>query len=55
MLDLGRHAEFIWLSYGAVALATIVLVVWLIADGRRQQKRLDQLEAQGGRRRGAHG
>lgn len=55
MLDLGRHAEFIWLSYGAVAFVAVALVIWLVVDGRRNRRRLHQLEAQGARRHGSGG
>lgn len=53
MLDLGRHAEFIWLSYGAVTAVVVAIVVWLQIDGRRHLKRLAELESQGVRRRSA--
>jgi heme exporter protein D len=50
-MDLGPHAAFIWLSYVAVALVVGLLVVWLIADGRRQLAALAELEALGVKRR----
>ena len=53
MLDLGKHAIFIWASYGVVFASLIGLVVWLMWDGKRQQSLLDMLEAQGVRRRSA--
>ena len=53
MFDLGRHAEFIWLSYGIVALVAGGLVVWLLVDGRRHARALAALEARGVRRRSA--
>ena len=53
MLDLGRHAEFIWLSYGSAAVVIGALIVWLIIEGRRYARALDALEAQGIRRRSA--
>ena len=52
-MDLGPHAAFIWASYGVVALVLAVMIAWLIADGRYQQRRLDDLEARGVRRRSA--
>lgn len=52
-MDLGPHAAFIWVSYGLVALVLAVMIVWLIADGKLQQRRLQQLEARGIRRRSA--
>ncbi len=50
-MDLGPHAGFIWASYGAVALVLVALLVWLIFDGRRQRRLLEELEARGVRRR----
>lgn len=52
-MDLGPHAAFIWLSYAAVASVIGGLIVWLIADGRRQQSALKALEDRGVRRRSA--
>ena len=51
-MDLGPHAAFIWAAYGAVAIVLVALVGWLLADGRRQQRLLDGIEAETGRRRG---
>ncbi len=53
MLDLGRHAEFIWLSYGIVGLVVGFVIAWLIIDGRRHTRALADLEARGVRRRSA--
>ncbi len=50
-MDLGPHAAFIIASYAIVAIVMAGLVAWLIADGRRQQRVLDDLEARGVRRR----
>lgn len=50
-MDLGPHAAFIWTSYAAVAIVIAALVGWLIADGRRQQAALRDLEQRGVRRR----
>jgi heme exporter protein D len=50
-MDLGPHAAFVWASYGAVAVVLSLLVVWLVLDGRRQQRLIDELEARGIRRR----
>lgn len=50
-MDLGPHAAFIWGSYGAVALVIASLFAWLIWDGRRQRRLLDDLERRGVRRR----
>jgi heme exporter protein D len=54
-MDLGEHAAFIWGSYAAVFFVIGALIVWLIADGRRQQKALRDLESRGVRRRSAPG
>jgi heme exporter protein D len=50
-MDLGLHAHFIWGSYAAVALALAGLVAWLVLDGRRQQRLIDELDRRGIRRR----
>ncbi len=50
-MDLGPHAAFIWASYGAVAVVLVLLVAWLLWDGQRQRRLLDELEARGVRRR----
>ena len=51
MIDLGKHAVFIWSSYAIVAAVLVVLVAWLIADGARLKRRLAELDAQGVGRR----
>jgi heme exporter protein D len=38
-------------SYGIVAVVLSLLVAWLVIDGRRLQRLLDELEAHGVRRR----
>ena len=53
--DLGPHAAYIWASYAVVALALAGLGAWLIADGRHQQRLLDELDARGVRRRSGGG
>jgi heme exporter protein D len=50
-MDLGPHAAFIWAAYTIVAAVLVGLVVWLVLDGRRQQRLVDELEARGVRRR----
>lgn len=50
-MDLGKHAFFIWSSYGIVILVIAALIAWLILDGRRQARRLAELEARGVTRR----
>jgi heme exporter protein D len=53
MFDLGPHAGFIWLSYGATILAVAGLLIWVFADERGQRQRLADLERRGIRRRSA--
>lgn len=53
VIDLGKHAVFIWSSYAAVAVVLTGLVVWLIGEGRRYEARLKDFEARGVGRRGA--
>jgi len=50
-MDLGPYAGFILAAYAIVALALSAFVVWLVFDGRRQQRLIDELEARGVRRR----
>ncbi len=50
---LGPHAGFIIAAYALTALAVAALVLWVIADYRRQQARLRDLEASGVTRRSA--
>jgi heme exporter protein D len=50
-MDLGPHATFIWAAYAIVAAVVAGLVAWLVLDGRRQQRLVDELEARGVRRR----
>jgi len=51
MIDLGKHAVFIWSSYGIVAVVLAALIAWLIGDGLRLKRRLAELDAQGVTRR----
>lgn len=54
MIDaLGPHAIFIVSAYLGVALVTLALIATIMADARRQKKRLAKLEAMGVRRRSA--
>jgi heme exporter protein D len=53
ILDLGPHAAFIWGSYAALVLVLGALLAWLVLDGRRQRRRLAELEARGQGRRSA--
>lgn len=50
-MDLGNHAGFILASYGLAVAVVAALVVWVIADGRAQRRRLADLEARGVHRR----
>lgn len=52
-MDLGPHAAFIWASYAVVAFVLALLIAWLVADGKQQEHRLEELEARGIRRRSA--
>jgi heme exporter protein D len=52
-MDLGPHAGFIWASYVIAAIVLSLLAAWLVLDGRRLQRALDELEAHGVRRRSA--
>ena len=54
-MDLGPHAAFVWAAYGAVTIVLAALVAWLVLDGRRQQRLIDELEARGVRRRSERG
>jgi heme exporter protein D len=54
-MDVGPHAAFIWASYATVAVVLAALVGWLILDGRRQQRLIDELESRGVRRRSSRG
>ncbi len=50
-MDLGKHAAFIWASYGIVLVALAGLIAWLIYDGLRLGRRLKDLEDRGVTRR----
>ena len=50
-MDLGAHAAFVWAAYAVVAAALGLLGLWLVLDGRRQQRLADRLERRGLRRR----
>jgi heme exporter protein D len=55
LLDLGPNAVYIWASYAVVAITLAGFAAWLVADGRHQQRILDDLDARGVRRRSAGG
>jgi len=48
---LGPYAAFIVSSYAIVALVVVALIIWVIADHRRQQAQLRALEQKGVSRR----
>ena len=50
-MDLGPHAAYIWTAYAVTGVGLAALAVWLVCDGRRQQRLIDELEARGVRRR----
>jgi len=52
-VDLGPNASFVLAAYAASAIIIAALLFWLFADGRQQQRRLDDLEARGVTRRSA--
>jgi heme exporter protein D len=49
----GPYASFVLGSYGIAAVVVLALVVWVIADYRRQRALLRDLEARGITRRSA--
>jgi heme exporter protein D len=53
-MDLGPHAAFIWMSYAAVTVVVIGLILWLLADGWKQRTDLATLERQGVKRRSSN-
>jgi len=46
-MSLGPYASFIVMSYLAVALVVLVLIVWIAVDYRSQRQRLRELEESG--------
>ena len=49
------HAGFIVAAYLVTAGVLLALLVWIVADGNTQKRRLAELEARGVRRRSAGG
>ena len=45
-MEFGKHAFYIWGSYGIVAIVLVGLVWWLISDGRRHAAQLNRLDLQ---------
>lgn len=52
-MDLGPHAAYIWASYGIFCVVMAALVIWLVLDGARHERRLADLERRGAGRRSA--
>ena len=50
-MDLGPYAAFIVVSYAVAAAGIGLFIAWLVFDGRRQRRLIDDLEARGVRRR----
>jgi heme exporter protein D len=50
-MDLGPHAAFIWMAYGATTLVVTALIARAILDERKQKRILVKLDEQGIRRR----
>ena len=53
--NLGQHADFIVIAYGAAAVIVLSLVAWIVADHRVQRRSLGELESRGVTRRSDHG
>jgi heme exporter protein D len=49
------HAGFIIAAYLVTLVVLVILVAWIVLDGRLQKRRLAELEARGVRRRSARG
>ena len=49
--NLGPHATFIALAYGAAAIILAALIAWIVLDHRAQQRALGELETRGVTRR----
>ena len=47
------HVGYIATAYGVTVVVLAAMVLWLVVDGRRQARRLAELEARGVRRRSA--
>ncbi len=48
MFDFGKHAFFIWGSYGTVIVVIAALIWWLLSDGSRYATALKRLEGERG-------
>jgi heme exporter protein D len=54
-MSLGPYASFIVIAYALVGAVVLILIVWVVADYRRQKQRLRELEASGVTRRSGRG
>ena len=54
-MSLGPYASFIVTSYALVTAVVLLLIIWIIADYRRQQAQLKEIEASGVTRRSGRG
>jgi heme exporter protein D len=50
-VNLGAHAGFIVVAYGAAALIVAVLIAWVTLDHRAQRRTLAEMESRGVTRR----
>ena len=50
-MDLGPHAAFIVIAYGLATVIVAAMIIWIVADHRRQTRSLADLEARGVTRR----
>ena len=55
MIEIGAHGGFIIAAYAVTVVVLAGLVVWIVRDGRAQERRLEELEARGISRRSAGG
>ena len=53
--NLGQHAGFIVIAYGAAAVILLSLVAWIVLDHRAQRRSLGELESRGVTRRSDQG
>ncbi len=53
MIEGSAHTGFILAAYLLAAAVLIVVVGWIVVDGRAQRRRIADLEARGVRRRSA--
>ena len=50
-MNLGPHASFILVAYGAAALILAALIAWVMIDHRAQRRTLAEMESRGVTRR----